>query len=61
MTKDTKINIVIAFWLIVLMFATKGTYDGNLGYGFRDAFLMACFPAIPTTALAIVLSVRLTK
>ncbi len=61
MNKNTKINLVLGFWLSLAIWGVIATYQGNLGYGLRDAFLMACFPAIPTLALAIVLSVRLTK
>lgn len=61
MNKNTKINLVLGFWLALAVWGVIATYNGNLGLGARDAFLMACFPAIPTLFLAVILSVRITK
>jgi hypothetical protein len=61
MSKDTKINLVLGFWLIVFIYITRAVYVANLGWGERDALVISGFPAIPTIALAIALSVRLTK
>lgn len=61
MSKDTKINLVLGFWLIVFIYITRSVYLANLGWGERDALVISGFPAIPTIALAIALSVRLTK
>jgi hypothetical protein len=61
MSKNTKINLVLAVWLAVGIFTTRAVYLANLGWGERDALVISGFPAIPTIALAIALSFRLTK
>ena len=61
MSKDTKINLVLAVWLVIFMYITRSVYLANLGWGERDALVIAGFPAIPTIALAIALSFRLVK
>jgi hypothetical protein len=61
MSKDMKINLVLAFWLIVFIYITRSVYVANLGWGERDALVISGFPAIPALFIAIALSIRLTK
>jgi hypothetical protein len=61
MSKDTKINLVLTAWWALGLWATHAVYELALPWGVKDAILTAGFPAIPTIALAIVLSFRLSK
>ena len=61
MSKDTKINLVLTAWWLLGLYTTNSVYSLALPWGVKEAILTACFPAIPTIALAIALSIRLSK
>ena len=61
MQRDTKINLVLTAWWALGLYTTHSVYQVCLPWGAGDALIMATFPAIPTIALAIALSFRLSK
>lgn len=61
MQRDTKINLVLTAWWALGLFTTHSVYSLALPWGVKEAILTAGFPAIPTIALAIALSIRLSK
>ena len=61
MSRDTKINLVLTAWWLLGLYTTNAVYELAKPHGIGDAIVLAGFPAIPTIALAIALSFRLSK